>query len=254
MESNLEQETKHYNKEFYGEQEDLSYNSAKILVPMINEIFHPKSVIDIGCGVGFWLKVWKEEIGITDILGVEGPYVTAEMFKTDSQLLKIADLKLPLQISRRYDMVTTFEVAEHIEEQSADVFINNLVKLSDVVVFSAAIIGQKGTYHVNEQMPEYWAEKFLKHDYIPVDYLRPHIWKNNKIAYWYRQNILFFMKKETAALYPVLQEAVKSTRPDYLLRIHPEKYFAYVDELNKITPITGYIHQKLYLLKKRIFK
>ena len=245
-------ETKYYGKAFYDELNEGSYRSAQKIIAMVNGLFKPASVIDIGCGAGYWLKVWKEEIGITDILGVEGTYMNEAMFELDKKYLLNADLKQPLELGRKYDLVTSMEVAEHIPEEHADTFIKSLVDTGDIVLFSAAIKGQLGTYHINEQMPEYWAEKFAKHKYVVIDYVRPRVWNDTSIQYWYRQNTLLFIKESRLAEFPQLQQAAAITDPAYLTRIHPEKYFAYVQENNQLQTIGGFIKYKLYLLKKRI--
>lgn len=242
-------EVKYYDKEFYAEQQDGSYQAAKNILPIIQNFFHPKSVLDIGCGVGYWLKVWKEELGVDDILGIEGPYIGKELFRIDKKYLKTTDLKQPLDLDRRFDLVTSLEVAEHIPENCADTFISSLVNASDIVLFSAAIIGQIGTYHINEQMPEYWAKKFLVHDYIPVDCVRPLIWGNDRIAYWYRQNMIVFIKRERISDFPELLTIAENTNPEFLIRIHPEKYFSYVKENHQLQTFLGFIKYKLYKLK-----
>lgn len=244
------QEKKYYDKHFFAELEDGSYRSAKKILPIVREIFNPASVVDVGCGVGYWLKVWKDDFNVDDILGVEGDYVTDAVFQFDKKYLKTADLKLPLSLPKKYDLVMSMEVAEHIPENCADVFINNLVNAGDIVLFSAAIIGQLGTYHINEQMPEYWAKKFLMHDYVPVDFIRPIIWSDNDIQYWYRQNTLLFIKRNRLADFPKLKFASDCTNPEFLIRIHPEKYFTYVDENKQLQNVGGFIKYKLYLLKK----
>lgn len=246
------EEVKYYDKAFYKQQQDGSYLSAKKILPIVEDAFHPNSVLDIGCGVGYWLKVWKDDLKLVDLLGIEGPYVKEEFFQMDKKYLQSADLKLPLNLNRRFDLVTTLEVAEHIPENCADTFILNLVNASDIVLFSAAIVGQIGTYHVNEQMPEYWAKKFLVYDYVPVDFIRPLIWNDNEIQYWYRQNILVFIKRERLINFPKLQLAAENTDSKFLIRIHPEKYFAYVKEANQLQTISGFIKYKLYQLKKMV--
>gem|GEM_PF-6703170 len=44
-------ESNAYETSFYDMQSDTSYASAKIVVPYIIDLFHPTSVVDIGCGV-----------------------------------------------------------------------------------------------------------------------------------------------------------------------------------------------------------
>ena len=101
-------------------------------------------------------------------------------------------------------------------------------------------------------MPEYWATKFLKHNYLPVDYIRPIIWNDIGIQYWYRQNTLLFIKKSKLEEYPQLRFSAEATRPEFLLRIHPEKYFAYVDESNQLQTLYGFMKYKMWRLKKWI--
>jgi len=247
-------EEKYYDQDFFEELEDGSYLSAKKILPIVQSIFNPSSVVDIGCGVGYWLEVWKSDLKVDDIMGVEGPYMTEKLFRIDLKYLKTADLKLPLHLNRKYDLVMSMEVAEHIPENCADIFINNLVNAGDIILFSAAIIGQLGTYHINEQMPEYWAKKFMAHDYIPVDFIRPKIWNDKEIQYWYRQNTLLFIKRSILNNFPQLKFAAEATDPDFLVRIHPEKYFAYVDEDNELQTFKGFMKFKLYHLKKWIKK
>lgn len=242
-------EKKYYNKSFYKDQEHGSLVSARHLLPVVFEVFKPGSVVDVGCGVGYWLQVCKE-LGAKEVLGVEGSYITQELFKMDTKELKTADLKNPLHLEKRYDLAISMEVAEHLPAEFADVFVQNLVNASDVVLFSAAIIAQLGTNHVNEQMPEYWAEKFLKQGYIPIDFVRPKVWNDERIAYWYRQNSIIYLKEERLKDFPDLEFAAKSTDPKFLLRIHPEKYFAYVDEVKQLGSIPGWIVNK----KNKIIK
>lgn len=245
-------ETKYYGKAFYDELNEGSYRSAQKIIAIADRLFKPASVLDVGCGAGYWLKVWKEETNATAILGVEGSYMDSSLFELDKKYLLTADLKEPLKLNQRYDLVTSMEVAEHIPEENAGTFIQNLTDAGDIILFSAAIKGQLGTYHINEQMPEYWAEKFKQHNYIAVDYIRPKIWNDTSIQYWYRQNTLLFIKESRLAEFPELQAVAAITDPAYLTRIHPEKYFAYVEENNKLQSIGGFIKYKLYLLKKKL--
>lgn len=243
-------EEKYYDKAFFDELKEGSYLSAKKILPLVQDVVNPASVLDIGCGSGDWLKVWKEDLHVNDLLGIEGTYVTEDLFEIDKKFLQTADLKIPLNLNRKFDLVISMEVAEHIPENCSDIFINNLVNASDIILFSAAIIGQLGTYHINEQMPEYWAKKFLAHEYIPVDFIRPKVWNDNSIQYWYRQNTILYIKRGRLIDFPKLKFAAEATNPDFLTRIHPEKYFAYVDQANQLQKLSGFIKYKLFRLKK----
>jgi hypothetical protein len=247
-------ESTKYTADFYKSQMDGSYSSAKEILPIINEIFKPQSVIDIGCGVGYWLKVWSQDLHVPQIMGVEGPYVSPETLQIPVGLVKFQDLKLPLNINKRFDLAMSLEVAEHLPEQHADAFVKSLTEASDIILFSAAVVGQEGTYHINEQMPEYWAKIFDKHGYKPIDYLRPKIWENEKVEWWYKQNILFYIKSDRIRDFPELKQAYEITNPGYLFRVHPWLYFYKQNHIVKTSKLLGYLHWKAYLLKKAIQK
>ncbi len=214
---------KTYQDNFYGFHSDDSINSAKEVIPVILKYISPASVIDIGCGVGNWLFIWKE-LGITDFLGVDGSYVRAEGLIIDKSKFLSANLDDAFSIDRKFDLVTTLEVAEHIKPENAEKFIASLCNLGDVIVFSAAIPGQDGTLHYNEQYPDYWIEKFAKHNFKPYDCLRELIWNNDKVSPWYRQNVLFFVNDNVKDDHPSITTNQKKILP----LVHPEVYSARV--------------------------
>ena len=247
------QESQFYTPGFYSKSRDGSHNSAQIILPIINQLFHPQSVIDVGCGSGQWLKVWKEDIGIADMQGVEGPYLKDVSTAIPKEHILYHDLKQPLKLDRCYDVATSLEVAEHIPPANAETFVQTLTSLSKVVVFSAALTGQGGIYHLNEQMPEYWAALFAKHGFEAVDYLRPIIWNDTRVQFWYRQNILMFIHKSLLegnpdALPQEIVQAWKHTRPDYLVRVHPDHYLL----VNHRTKLRGFLRYKWNTLTRAL--
>ncbi|MBQ6971931.1 MAG: hypothetical protein IJP86_06205 [Synergistaceae bacterium] len=121
----------------------------------------------------------------------------------------------------RFSLTISSEVAEHIDAKFSDAFMDNLTSFSDVILFSAAIPGQGGTHHVNEQWPSYWAEKFRARGFIPADCIRPQIWNDREIFYWYRQNMLLFVRENTLQHYPSL---IPETQRPLLDIVHPEKW------------------------------
>jgi hypothetical protein len=68
------------------------------------------------------------------------------------------------------------------------------VALAPHVLFSAAIPGQGGNNHVNEQWQSYWADRFAAHGYGPRDIVRPAVRDDRSVAYWYRQNAVLYSK------------------------------------------------------------
>lgn len=187
-------ETDKSKKYFYADRHSRTvYSAEKILSLLLEKLPPINSAVDIGCGVGTWLSVLKNK-GINEILGCDGHWVNPDYLEIPKSNFMVLDLNKPIQINRRFDLAISLEVAEHIPQVDAETFIKSLVSLSDVILFSAAIPYQRGVNHVNEQWPDYWANIFIKYDYLCFDIFRISIWSDDKIPYWYRQNILLFVK------------------------------------------------------------
>ena len=173
-----------------------NFTAAEEIVPYIINLLEPNSVVDVGCGIATWLKVFSDN-GITDFLGIDGNYVDRNGLKIKSTSFIEFDLETFYSSQRKFDLAISLEVAEHLKEDSADIFIKTLTNLSDIVVFSAAIPNQGGQNHLNEQEPFYWISKFEKEGFTCLDILRPIFWENKKVDCWYRQNIFLFTNKES---------------------------------------------------------
>jgi SAM-dependent methyltransferase len=186
----------------------------------------PQSVVDVGCGIGTWLSVFYEQ-GISDILGIDGAYVNRDQLLFPEEYFVACDLTKPLILPSdhrsSFDLAVSLEVAEHLPEESAAQFVASLVLLAPVVLFSAAIPHQGGTDHVNEQWPNYWAALFHDRGYVTIDWLRPQIWDNANVAYYYAQNSLLFVGEEHLAKYPELQGYIVAPEDAMLSRVHPFK-------------------------------
>jgi hypothetical protein len=141
-----------------------------------------------------------------EIKGFDGDYVEQSRLMIDPASFTKVDLTRPLNVDHRYDLAICVEVAEHLPESSARYLVRGLTSLAPVVVFSAAIPGQYGLHHVNLQWPPYWQTLFAEHQYIRLDIIRPKIWRDQNINWWYRQNILLYASPEALAKSPVLRE------------------------------------------------
>jgi hypothetical protein len=134
------------------------------------------------------------------------------MLHIDEAEFLAKDLSFPFDLGRRFDLVQCLEVAEHLPERAADGLIDSIVRHGDVVLFSAAVPGQGGTHHVNEQPVEYWRDKFAARGYAAFDVLRPRIWQNPSVAPWFRFNSLIYANETGQARLSVAarQAAVES--------------------------------------------
>ena len=209
-----------YDRSFYEEQSLGSRNSAKQIIPRLLELFPIRSAADLGCGLGTWLAEFRA-CGVEDIAGYDGDYVPREYLQIPEETFHPADFKAGIAVGRRYDLAMSLEVAEHLPPELAENFVGTLTSFADIVLFSSAFPYQGGTGHVNENFPEYWAILFRKHDYIPLDIIRDEFWNNGLVCPWYRQNMLFFIKRE---LYVEKYAAFPSAEGRPLARIHHELY------------------------------
>lgn len=199
---------KTYSTEFYEYINSGSLASAKIIVPQIIELFNPSSVLDIGCGAGAWCSVWIKH-DTPEVLGIDGDYIKEENLLINKKYFEAADLGAPVDLKRKFDLAISLEVAEHIPEEKSNIFVENLTRHADVIIFSAAVPGQGGEFHVNEQPLEYWREKFARLDYWCFDPLRGVIKNIDNIEPWYRYNILVYVSKKRMQELP---ERIKTSR------------------------------------------
>jgi SAM-dependent methyltransferase len=222
-----------YTEDYYKAIKEGSRKSAREIVPLVLELTQPKSVVDIGCGSGDWLSVF-EEFGIEDYLGIDGDYIDENMLEIPKNKFLPFDLKNPLLIDRKFDLVVSLEVAEHLPIECAETFVDSLTHLGPVILFSAALPFQGGTNHLNEQWPGYWAKYFLNRGYLAIDCLRKKLWQNDNVEWWYIQNIFLYIRKDCLESYPLLEREYENAAPYPLSMVHPKLYSIKIKELQEL--------------------
>lgn len=125
---------------------------TSLLEILISEL-GPRTVLDVGCGTGQSLSFLAGR-GV-EVLGIEGSALAIQHGTIPSRMLRV-DLRRRTDLERRFDVVWSYEVAEHIHPRYVDVFVDTLVRHGDRIVMSAAQPGQGGEGHFNEQPAEYW--------------------------------------------------------------------------------------------------
>ncbi|MAK61233.1 MAG: hypothetical protein CMK09_09670 [Ponticaulis sp.] len=199
-----------YDDTFFTYIEQGSFRSARKVAPIMVEALNPTSLLDVGCGRGAWAQVWGTT-GISDVHGVDGEYVDTTKLHIDPSVFHKRDLAKPFDLERRFDLVTTLEVAEHLPPDASRRFVDSLVRHGDRILFSAAPPGQGGERHVNEQSLEFWRSLFAEHGYVPFDFLRPLVSDDKSIEPWYRYNTILYV---AASSIEDLPEEVKATAID----------------------------------------
>jgi hypothetical protein len=135
---------KYYEKEeeVRPEKERCVYKS---MYKVLNKTFNFSkidSLIDLGCATGHMIKNICKNHKNVDVRGVEFFAYHKESDQC-SDLIKdkilIGDLRLPLSLDEKFDIVYSSEVGEHIDPLYADNYMKNILKLSkDIVILTWA--------------------------------------------------------------------------------------------------------------------
>jgi len=111
-----------------------------------------KSVIDVGCGMGYALIEFNKYC--TDILGLDGCRYVLENSDMKSYIQEVDFCKGKPNVGS-YDLCWSSEFVEHVEEK----YMNNFLDIfcaSKYLAITYADVGQEGHHHVNCQPKEYW--------------------------------------------------------------------------------------------------
>lgn len=214
-----------YTRVFYKQLRDGARRSAEVIVPLVLQLIPVRSVLDVGCGDGSWLSVFRT-LGVEDVVGIDGDYVTRDILQIPQDCFRAVDLSKPFSLNRAFDLAISLEVAEHLPADCAPVFVECLTHQAPLVLFSAAIPMQGGTHHINEQWPDQWAALFRQHGYVAVDCIRKRVWQNDLVECWYAQNTLLFVQGNLLESNAALKAEFEQTNMDQLCLVHPRQYRA----------------------------
>lgn len=200
-------------------------------MPRVVELLEPASIVDVGCGIGAWLAVFADH-GVTDVVGVDGDYIDRSLLEIPAELFVAHDLRQPLRLDRRFDLVVCLEVAEHLPAESGPTLVDSLTSLGDAVLFSAAIPHQPGVDHQNGRWQHEWAAIFASRNYTATDPIRPAVWDDPSVDWWYRQNTILYLDSEIAARLGLSPAAM-------LTVVHPQLYEQYAGRQSRYLRLRG---------------
>jgi SAM-dependent methyltransferase len=194
-----------YDQQFYKYINRGALDSAREVVPVLLGLLQGvDTVLDVGCGAGAWLSVWKEA-GV-QVTGLDGDYVDRQRLLIDAGSFEAVDLAVEFSLRRRFDLAQSLEVAEHLPESGGRALVVSLCSHADVVVFSAAAPGQGGENHINEQSYQYWQNLFAAQGYRMYDAVRPLLMNKPGVMPWYRYNTFLYVREDVL---PELQARLK---------------------------------------------
>ena len=154
---------RNYNGQAYGRTEEwLSFFGA-IADNIVNQL-NPKTVLDVGCAFGLLVECLRDRE--VDAYGLDISEYAVSQSRTDiMRYLHVGSVLEPF--TRKYELVVSIEVVEHIVEADCDRLIENLCKASDQVLISTIPDDFDDPTHFNVQPPIYWIKKFARCGFEP---------------------------------------------------------------------------------------
>lgn len=146
-----------YDEDYYDEWTDYKKEAGlQFRKVVVNTFSNVSSCVDLGCGDGNLTKPLENDM---DLVGYDFSESAIERCVLNECYVK--DLREELEVPSA-ELCISIEVVEHISEEYANVFAENVCKVSDsYALISTATPGQGGVGHVNEQPRDYWLDIFF---------------------------------------------------------------------------------------------
>lgn len=157
----------------YLEAEDLiSFlrNTAKNIV----DTLHPKTVLDAGCATGHLVAALRD-LGV-EAYGIDiSDYAISVVREDIRQYCAVGSLvdPIPEHFPKKYDVVITIEVLEHLMAEEGKKAIANLCQYTDRIIFASTPDDFDDPTHINVQPREYWARIFAECGFMDDLHYRP---------------------------------------------------------------------------------
>lgn len=187
-----------YRKAFFKGRKSLNWRVPIVCKAIIDTfgIKPEQAIVDAGCAIGDYVK------GFNDMgqfaWGIEGSEAARQHSVSGAVIYH--DLRTPWPFSaglsgwqhiKKSQLCICLEVAEHIDEEYVDIFLNNLCDFANKILLTAAPPGQKGHGHVNCQEKEYWVQKMAIRGYT----------RNSKLEQKFKRTIEEKTKRKEVRVY-----------------------------------------------------
>jgi len=152
-------------------------------------IFKNNSVVDLGCGMGDYVKNFR-----TNGLKADGFDGNPNTFLLSGGVCEVKDISVPFVFDQIYDWVLSLEVGEHLPKEFEEIFINNLHHNNKKgIILSWAVEGQPGHGHVNCRNNDYIKEKFTSLGYTNDIILEEQL-RNASTLPHFKNTVMVFLK------------------------------------------------------------
>ena len=210
-----------YDEKYHAARLEGAARSAAVVVPLLLELFPwVTSVVDAGCSAGAWLHEFQLH-GISRVLGVDGADIPPRLCKS---MFPNSGNSTCVNHYHRWAASTSplsLEVGDCLPSEAAQQFVTGLTSMSDLVVFSAAVPGQSKHQTLHERWPSYWSALFADCRFACFDILRERLWYDQRVDWWYAQNMLVFVSEFREDL---LNRLPSTRRACMLDIVHPRAF------------------------------
>lgn len=173
-----------FNESYYKNCCGLDYSEESHWIKFFGNIadrivadFNPKTVLDAGCAWGYLVSALRDR-GV-EAYGIDiSSYAISKVRVDVKPYCAVCSLteSLPSKFPKKFDLVTSIEVLEHMYEEDGIKAICNLCSFSDIIIFSSTSEDITETTHVNVQQSEYWVHHFAENGFFnQIDYVPNYI-------------------------------------------------------------------------------
>lgn len=175
-----------YNLEYYAKYASGGYGNKNLWENFFNNIadniiskYAPVTVLDMGCAFGYLVSALRSK-GV-QAYGIDiSEYALSQADENIKPYVKVMSAldELPDNFPKKYDLVVSIEMIEHLYEDDGLEVIKKMTEYADRILLSSTDNDFDEPTHVNVQPKEYWCEKFAEHNYfrdlhIDLRYISP---------------------------------------------------------------------------------
>ncbi|MDK2917584.1 MAG: hypothetical protein PWQ37_317 [Candidatus Petromonas sp.] len=180
-----------YNKNYYKYHLGLEYSKEEkhwhkffgSIADRIIKEFNPRTVLDAGCAKGFLVEALRDR-GV-EAYGIDiSEHAISQVREDIKPYCKVASILDPLD--RKYDLIISIEVLEHLTEYEGIRAIENLCNHTEHIIFSSTPEDIEEFTHVNVRPMDYWVKLFALNGFIrdldhDMSYISPQAMKFTKL-------------------------------------------------------------------------